>query len=300
MAHEFGEWPALPLAEWVDTCETLHRWTQVAGKVRLALAPPENHWWHVPLYVTSRGLTTSPIPAGRRTFDLTFDFIDHRLRIETSDATVRALPLRPQSVPDFYRELMAALHDEGIAVKVWPVPVEIPSPVPFEEDTAHASYDPDAVQRFWRALLVADRLMHAFRGRFLGKNSPVHFFWGSFDLATTRFSGRRAPARPDADAITREAYSHEVMSVGFWPGTRGAIDAAFYAYAAPEPAGFSAAPVQPADAFYSPDLKIFIYPYDDARRAPSPEQSVLDFFQTAYDAAADLGAWDRANLERTA
>jgi uncharacterized protein DUF5996 len=293
-------WPALPLVEWAGTCETLHRWTQIVGKVRLALAPPENHWWHVPLYVTPRGLTTSMVPAGPRSFDIAFDFVDHQLRIAVSDGASRALPLRPQPVASFYRELMAALRDLGITVRIWPMPVEIPPPVArLDADTEHASYDAAAVERFWRALLTADRLMRIFRGRFIGKHSPVHFFWGSFDLASTRFSGRRAPARPDADAITREAYSHEVMSVGFWPGTAGRIDAAFYAYAAPEPEGFRAAAIRPPAAFYSDDDKIFIYRYEDARTAASPEASVLDFFQSTYDAAAALGAWDRAALERS-
>jgi hypothetical protein len=293
-------WPSLPLESWDDTRATLHMWTQIVGKVRLALTPLVNHWWNVPLYVTARGLTTSLIPYGERSFELRFDFLKHQLVLETSDAAVRALPLAPRPVADFYQEFMSMLRAEGINVKIWHMPVEIPNPIPFDQDRVHASYDPKSVEKFWRILVSVDAIFKQFRSRFIGKSSPVHFFWGSFDLAVTRFSGRRAPERPGADIMTREAYSHEVSSVGFWPGTSGMSDAAFYSYAAPEPNGFKQAPSQPAAAGYNSTLGEFLLPYEDVRKAESPSTSLLQFCQSTYEAAANLGKWDRVALEREA
>src|SRR5579863_660273 len=293
-------WPALPLAEWEPTRATLHMWTQMAGKVRLALAPLVNHWWSVVLYVNSRGLTTSAIPYEDRAFEIQFDFLKHVLEIKVCDGAVRTLALAPRSVADFYREFMDALASLGIRAKIWPMPVEIPNPIRFDEDRVHASYDPEAAHRFWRALVSVNSVFNEFRSRFIGKSSPVHFFWGSFDLAVTRFSGRRAPERPGADKMTREAYSHEVSSVGFWPGTEGVIDAAFYAYAAPEPASFSGAKIRPAAAFYDKKMSEFFLPYEEVRRSANPRGALLDFAQSAYEAAASLGNWDRAALERSA
>ncbi|PYR60110.1 MAG: hypothetical protein DMF91_13040 [Acidobacteria bacterium] len=296
------EWPLLPVAAWADTYATLHMWSQVVGKVRLALAPPVNHWWHVTLYVTARGLTTSPIPYRGGAFEMAFDFIDHRLTIETSEGTRKDIALVPRSVADFYQLVMTALRDLGIQVRIWPMPVEVPSPIRFDRDTQHGSYEAEAANRFWRVLLQADAVLKEFRSRFIGKCSPVHFFWGSFDLAVTRFNGRPTNAKADADPITREAYSHELTSVGFWPGTlaqgASAIDAAFYAYASPEPPGYKSARAGPAGAFYSPDLNIFILRYDDVRGAASPREALLDFLQTTYEVGADLGKWDRPALER--
>jgi hypothetical protein len=293
-------WPPLPLDSWDDTRATLHMWTQIVGKVRLALTPLVNHWWNVPLYVTARGLTTSLIPYGERSFELRFDFLKHQLVLETSDAAVRTLPLAPRSVADFYQEFMSMLRAEDINVKIWHMPVEIPNPIPFDVDRVHASYDPKSVEKFWRILVSVDAIFEQFRSRFIGKSSPVHFFWGSFDLAVTRFSGRRAPERPGADMMTREAYSHEVSSVGFWPGTIGMSDAAFYSYAAPEPNGFKQAPSQPAAAGYNSSLGEFLLPYEDVRKAESPSPSLLQFCQSTYEAAANLGKWDRVALEREA
>lgn len=290
-------WPALSLDSWKDTCATLHMWTQIVGKVRLALTPLVNHWWNVPLYVGARGLTTSPIPYRNAAFELSFDFLDHQLVLLASDGSRRTLPLLPRSVAEFYQDFMRMLRSAGIEVKIWPVPVEIPDPIPFEQDRIHASYDPECAQRFWRILLAVDRVFAEFRSRFIGKCSPVHFFWGSFDLAVTRFSGRPAPPRPGADAITREAYSHEVSSVGFWPGS-GNIDAAFYSYAAPEPQGFREFPVRPASARYDAQLGEFILMYDDVRNSHAPGATLLDFCQSTYEAAATLGHWDRSALER--
>ena len=301
-APSVSPWPAIPIAQWQDTRDTLHLWTQVVGKVRLALAPPVNHWWHVPLYLTSRGLTTSPMPYGRRAFQMDFDFLDHALRIATCDGDARSVALAPRSVADFHAEVMARLREMGLEVEIWTTPVEIPDPVPFEDDHAHASYDADAAHRFWRALVDAERVMTAFRSGFVGKCSPVHFFWGSFDLAVTRFSGRLAPLHPGApnvaDVVTREAYSHEVSSAGFWPGT-GEMDAIFYSYAYPEPPGFKETPVRPEAAFYSKDWGEFILPYDAVRQAEHPEAALLDFFQSTYEAAAERAGWDREALERT-
>ena len=290
-------WPELHIADWQATRDTLHMWTQIVGKIRLKQSPLVNHWWEVPLYVTARGLTTSPIPYGGGAFEILFDFIGHRLLIETSPGPARELALRAHSVAEFYEELMAALHQLGIYVKIWTVPQEVPSPIRFEEDRTHASYDPDYVNRFWRILVSADAIFKEFRGRFLGKSSPVHFFWGSFDLAVTRFSGRRAPERPGADPITREAYSHEVISAGFWPGT-GDTDAVFYAYAAPEPQGFSKQLVSPPQSFYSTQFSEFLLKYDDVRKATSPREALLEFLQSTYEAGATLGNWDRESLER--
>jgi hypothetical protein len=293
-------WPALPLAEWEPTRATLHMWTQMAGKVRLALAPRVNHWWSVVLYVNSCGLTTSAIPYEDRAFEIQFDFLKHVLEIKVCDGAARTLALAPRSVADFYREFMDALASLGIRVKIWPMPVEIPNPIRFDEDRVHASYDAQAAHRFWRLLVSVNSVFNEFRSRFIGKSSPVHFFWGSFDLAVTRFSGRRAPERPGADKMTREAYSHEVSSVGFWPGTEGVIDAAFYAYAAPEPAGFSGATIRPAAAFYDKNMSEFFLPYEEVRRSANPRGTLLDFAQSTYEAAASLGNWDRAVLERSA
>jgi hypothetical protein len=293
-------WPELPLEAWQDTYATLHMWMQIVGKVRLALSPNINHWWGVPLYVNALGLTTSAIPYSGGNFDVQFDFIHHKLVIRTSNDAILPLALRPQSVADFYREFMAALASLGIAVKIWKMPVEILDPIPFDQDTKHASYDPEYANRFWRILVLCDEVFKEFRAGFIGKASPVHFFWGSFDLAATRFSGRRAPERAGADFITREAYSHEVISAGFWPGGGDIKGAAFYAYAAPEPAGLAQRAVRPAEAFYHPQLKEFILMYDDVRRAASPRENLLAFLQSTYDAGADLAKWDRKELDRTA
>jgi len=293
-------WPSLPLSSWKDTCATLHMWTQIVGKVRLELTPLVNHWWNVPLYVTTRGLTTSRISYGQRAFEIWFDFIRHELMLETSDGVLKFMPLGPKSVADFYREFMAMLRSAGIEVKIWHMPVEIPDPIPFDQDQVHRSYDPAAVEKFWRILLSVDAVFGKFRAGFIGKSSPVHFFWGSFDLAVTRFSGRPAPPRPGADRITREAYSHEVSSVGFWPGGGNIKDAAFYSYMAPEPAGFKEAQVRPEKAYYDKQLGEFLLMYDDVRNSESPTASLLEFCQSTYEAGAKLGAWDRAALERTA
>jgi hypothetical protein len=298
------QWPSLPFAEWRDTCAALHRWTQVIGKIRLAQAPLINHWWQVPLYVTSRGLTTSPIPCGARSFQIDFDLIDHRLAIQASDGRAQGFALRPLAVADFYTEIMERLKALGIDVRIWTTPVEIPDPIPFEQDRQHGAYDPDYANRFWRVLVQADRVLTAFRAGFIGKASPVHFFWGSFDLAVTRFSGRRAlqhPGAPNvADRVTREAYSHEVSSCGFWPGGAGLEQAIFYSYAYAEPPGFEDAPVRPEAASYAREMGEFILPYDAVRQAAAPDEALLDFLQSTYEAAATLAHWDRAALERAA
>ncbi len=293
-------WPELRLEAWQDTYATLHMWTQIVGKVRLALSPRVNHWWEVPLYVNSRGLTTSPIPYGTGIFEIQFDFMQHKLFIDTSSGSERRIALEPKSVAEFYREFQSALHSLGINVKIWAMPVEIPSAIRFDQDTQHAAYDPEYANRFWRILLSCDSIFKEFRSRFIGKSSPVHFFWGSFDLAVTRFSGRRAPERPDADVITKEAYSHEVISAGFWPGGGEINGAAFYAYAAPEPSGFSQASVRPAKAFYHSGQHEFLLMYDDVRVASSPKSTLLEFLQSTYDAGANLGNWNRADLEKHA
>jgi len=292
--------PPLPLADWQATYDTLHMWTQMVGKVRLEQCPPVNHWWGVALYVTANGLTTSPVPYGQGSFEIQFDFIQHKLVIETSTGDKRELKLEPQSVAEFHRKLMAALHSLGIDITIYTMPVEFPNPIPFEKDEVHAAYNADAVSRFWRILQWSDTVLKEFRAGFIGKASPVHFFWGSFDLAVTRFSGRPAPPRPDADAVTAEAYSHEVSSAGFWPGGGRVEGAAYYAYAAPEPAGFSEYKVQPAAAFYHPQLHEYLLMYDDVRQASSPKEFLIRFLQTTYDAAANLGNWDRKALEKSA
>jgi len=291
-----GAWPALPVREWQDTYATLHMWTQIVGKIRLTQTPLENHWWNSVLYVTSRGLTTSPIPYGIRTFQIDFDFIDHRLLVYTSDGAIKSLALEPRSVADFYRELMDTLKTLAIEVSIHAKPDEVAEPIPFAEDHNHASYDADYANRFWRILVQADRVFKLFRSRFIGKCSPVHFFWGSFDLAVTRFSGRRAPERPEADAITREAYSHEVISHGFWPGGGAVESPLFYSYTAPAPAGLDKEPIHPGS--YSAEMSEFILPYDYIRQAESPDESLLEFMRSTYEAGARLANWDRAALER--
>ena len=300
MTAEDRRWPALPLEAWEPTRATLHMWTQIVGKIRLALSPRVNHFWHSPLYVSARGLTTSLIPCEDGSFEILFDFIEHLLLIQKSDGTARRLALAPRSVADFYAEVMALLRAMGIAVKIRPVPVEIEDPIPFEQDRIHAAYDPGYVGRFWQILLSVDAIFKEFRGEFIGKCSPVHFFWGSFDLAVTRFSGRRAPLGPNADLITREAYSHEVSSVGWWPGDSSNGYPAFFAYAAPEPPGYSGWAVRPKAAFYDEGASQFRLRYDDLRQSPSPRQDLLEFCRSTYEAAAVLGKWDRAELERKA
>ncbi len=297
------EWPALPYAAWKDTRDTLQLWTQIVGKIRLSLTPWINHSWHVVLYLTARGLTTSPIPYSGREFQIDFDFIDHVLWVRTSDGHFRQLALAPVPVAQFYADLRAALAELGIAVRISTMPNEIADAIPFDRDRVHASYDRDYAARFWRVLLGAHRVLALFRTGFLGKVSPVHFFWGSFDLAVTRFSGRLAPPHPGGvphlpDAVAREAYSHEVSSAGFWPGGGGPIDyAAFYSYAYPAPEGFASAAVRPAQAFFSKELGEFILPYDAMRAAAEPERALMEFLQSTYEAAANLSRWDRGALE---
>jgi len=297
-------WPALPLASWKDTLATLHMWTQIVGKVRMELTPRVNHWWNVPLYVSARGLTTSIIPYGKSGFEMEFDFLAHQLVVRTIDSGSKTVALAPRSVADFYRETMSTLRALGIEVKIWTLPVEVPDPIPFDKDNVHASYDAAAVQKLWRILVSADEVLKVFRSRFIGKSSPVHFFWGGFDMAVTRFSGRRAPERNDPDPvlrkIMREAYSHEVISAGWWPGTGDMTGSAFYSYAAPMPEGFSAQPVRPPVAFYHKELGEFVLNYDDVRGAQSPTTMLLEFFQTVYEAGATTGKWERAALEGAA
>lgn len=292
--------PVLPLSEWQATYDTLHMWTQIVGKVRLEQCPAINHWWGVALYVTASGLTTSPIPYANASFEVRFDFVDHKLVIETSAGDMRELKLEPQSVAEFYRKFMTALHDLGIDVHIYTMPVEFPDPIRFDQDVIHAAYDADAVSRFWRILQWSDAVFKEFRARFIGKASPVHFFWGSFDLAVTRFSGRPAPPRPGADPVTAEAYSHEVSSAGFWPGGSGVEGPVYYAYAAPEPPGFAQYKVQPEGAFYHPQLHEYLLMYDNVRRSDLPKETLMRFLQTSYDAAATAGKWDRKALERSA
>jgi Family of unknown function (DUF5996) len=298
-ADNGGAWPELPPRTGQDT-HALHMLTQVVGKVRLKLAPPINHWWQVTLYVTPRGLTTSAIPYGTRAFAIDFDFLDDALRIATSDGDVRTVPMRPQPVAELYGETMAALESLGLAVKIWPVPSEVPDPIRFDQDRT-AAYDPKAARRFWRVLVQAERVLTDFRARFLGKVSPVHFFWGGFDLAVTRFSGRPAPRHGPVpnipDYVVQEAYSHEVSSLGFWLGG-GMIEPVFYAYAYPEPEGFKERRVAPAAAYYSADFAEFLLPYEAVRTAASPDEALLAFAQSTYEAAADCARWDRAALER--
>lgn len=295
-------WPDLPYEEWKETYETLHMWTQIVGKIRLAYTPWVNHSWHVTLYVTSRGLTTSPIPYGTETFQIDFDFIDHKVLIFKSDGGQRSLELHPRTVADFYHELMRQLQELGIDAKISKIPNEVADAIPFDKDEQHKSYEAEKAHRFWRSLVQADRVFKKFRAKFIGKCSPVHFFWGSFDLAVTRFSGRPAPPHPGGvphmpDWVAREAYSHEVSSGGFWPGGGPAPFPLFYSYAYPEPGGFSEARVQPATAYYHPDLREFVLPYDEVRKADDPDKTLLQFLQSTYEAAANQGKWDRSSLE---
>jgi Family of unknown function (DUF5996) len=290
-------WPALPLRDWQETYHNLHMWTQIVGKVRLELTPNTNHWWNVPMYVSARGLTTSPIPYGKFVFEIQFDFIDHKLLIDRSDGARKTIELIPRTVAEFYAEFMSALLSLGITLTIYAKPVEVANPIPFAEDRAYRAYDADAAHRFWRILVSCDAVFKQFRARFLGKNSPVQFFWGSFDLAVTRFSGRRAPERPDADLITREAYSHEVISAGWWPGGPGIDGPAFYCYAAPAPDGLELQTVRPEAAFYHRELKEFILMYDRVRSAEFPDRMLLDFLQSTYEAAAELAEWNREELE---
>ena len=290
-------WPALPYDAWKDTYATLHMWSQVVGKVALAQAPPLNHSWGSSLDVTPRGLATRTLPHDDRSFAIAFDFIDHQLVIETSDGDRRTLALEPRSVAAFYRMVMATLLEMGLPVRIWPVPVEIPDPIPFEQDTVHRSYDPEAASRYWRVLLQVHRVFTESRTGFVGKASPSHFFWGAFDLAVTRFSGRPAPPR-EGPAFMREAYSHEVISHGFWPGSGPVLEPSFYAYAVPEPEGLKSAPVRPKAAFYHRDMGEFILPYEAVRAAASPAAEIAAFIESTYDQAATLARWDRAALDR--
>jgi hypothetical protein len=294
-------WPSLPVAEWEDTRDTLHMWSQVVGKVRMALTPPVNHWWHTTLYLSARGLTTSLIPYGRGGFEMEFDFLRHRLTLETTQGEQRTVPLEPKPVARFHAETMGALRELGIEVQILARPVEVMRAIPFSEDYEHATYDPDAAQRFWRLLLQAHRVFSEFRGRFRGKASPVHFFWGGFDLAATRFSGRPAPTHPGgapncADWVMEEAYAEEVSSAGYWPGGDDAGEGVFYSYAYPEPDGFADFPVLPDAAFYSRELREFVLPYEAVRTADDPERALLEFLQSTYQAAAELGGWNPGGL----
>jgi hypothetical protein len=301
-SDEDWPWPELPYDAWKDTCATLQLWTQVVGKIRLAYTPWLNHSWHVTLYSTSRGLTTSLIPYEKRSFEVVFDFIDHQLVMTSSDGGRRQIALEPRAVADFYAMVVAALGELGIAVQITELPCEIPGAIPFTRDRMHSAYDADYASRFWRVLVQADRVFKQFRTGFIGKCSPVHFFWGSFDLAVTRFSGRRAPPHPGgapgvADAVMLEAYSHELSSAGFWPGGAGIGYPAFYSYAYPPPVGFSASAVEPKEAFFSEALGEFLLPYEAVRTAPEPDAALLAFLQSTYGAAATEGKWDRAALE---
>jgi hypothetical protein len=291
-------WPALPWKDWEPTASTLHMWTQIVGKTRLALTPLQNHWWNVPLYVSARGLTTSAMFYEGALLDIEFDFVSHDLHFRLSSGANLSVPLRPQSVADFYQEFQRCLAALGVTVEIHPVPVEISNPIPFAEDRTHASYDAEYAHRFWRILSNADRLFKVFSSNFLGKISPVHFFWGSFDLAVTRFSGRPAPPRANADLVTREAYSHEVISVGFWPGNGGFGTPAFYCYAAPSPAALDKEIVRPRAAYFDTNLGEFLLKYDDARAEALPGDALLEFLQSTYEAGANLAKWDRKALER--
>jgi hypothetical protein len=293
-------WPALRVADWEDTRDTLHMWTQLIGKIRLAAAPMINHWWQVPLYVSPRGLTTSAVPWGQRLFDIEFDFVDHRLRLRASSGEERTVALEPKTVAQFYDETRRALVDLDLDVPISTKPVEVTRAIPFEDDHEHASYDPDAVHRFWGQLVQADRVLTDFRSHFIGKVSPVHFFWGSFDMAVTRFSGRLAPTHPGGapncgDWVMVEGYSHELSSAGFWPG--GGDEGAFYAYAYPEPAGFAQHPVRPQEGYYYEAGGQFLLPYEAVRTSADPDRTLLEFLQDTYEAAAENGDWDRAALE---
>jgi len=294
------QWPPLPQAAWSDTCATLQLWMQIIGKVRLALMPPINHTWNVTLYPTVRGLTTAPMPFGVRILQIDFDFIDHLLVVETSDGDRRTIALKPMTVAEFYRQIMQALESLGCPVHIWPVPCEVAEPIPFEQDETHNAYDPEFAQRFWHVLLQTARVFTIFRARFIGKVSPVHLFWGALDLACTRFSGRTAPEHPSMpglpDRVTRDAYSHEVSSCGFWPGASG-MEPFFYSYAYPEPPGYKDYAISPAEASFSATFGEFAFPYEDMRNSPDPDAALLAFLQSTYDAAADCAHWDRAALE---
>jgi hypothetical protein len=303
-ADRATEWPSLPFSEWESTCDTLHMWTQIVGKTRLELTPLENHWWNVTLRVTPRGLRTPPVPSGpsgasaRGTFEVEFDFIGHRLAVATSEGREWSMPLCPRSVADFYREYVAGLSALGIEVSLHLTPDEFDDKTPFDQDEHHASYDAARVESFHRILVNSDRIFREFRSRFIGKCSPVHFFWGAFDLAVGRFSGRRAPPRPEADPVTREAYSHEVIACGFWPGDRRFPQPAFYSYTAPAPPGLDREIPRPAAAGWDRQFGEFILKYDDVRTAADPEQAILEFCQSTYEAGAKLAGWDREALER--
>jgi hypothetical protein len=305
VSSDSSAWPPLPLEAWSDTRDTLHMWTQIVGKTRLAVAPMVNHWWQVPLYVSARGLTTSWMPYGAAGFSVDFDFIDHTLEVQRDDGRAWTLALAPRSVADFYDAYLTGLHSLGIDVPIWPVPGEVADGIPFTRDETHRSYDPAAAHDFWRALTQASRVLSIFRGRFVGKVSPVNFFWGSFDLACTRFNGARAPRHPGgvpglADWVTREAYSHACISAGWWPGAIGSTveEPVFYAYAYPEPVGCPTAPIAPPEGLYNDTMHEWILPYDAVRTAAEPDAMALEFFQSTYDAAASLGGWDRTALER--
>ena len=292
------EWPALPFPAWESTCDTLHMWTQIVGKTRLALTPLENHWWNVTLYVTPRGLSTSPIPFLHETFEVEFDFLGHKLSVRTGEGKEHSIPLYPRSVADFYSEYLAALRSLGIEVRIHATPDEFDDTTPFDQDHHHAGYDAERVESFRRILINCDRIFKKFRSPFIGKCSPVQFFWGSFDLAVTRFSGRRASLPKDVDALTREAYSHEVISCGFWPGDRRFKQPAFYSYTKPAPSGIDKESIRPAAAYWDPQMGEFVLKYDDVRNSESPDQAILDFCQSTYEAGANLAHWDRHELER--
>ena len=292
-----GIWPPLPYDEWKDTYATLHMWSQIVGKVAVALAPPINHSWGIAMLVTARGLQTRPLPHGQHSFTMEFDFVDHQLVIQRADGERRARPLTSRTVADFYRDVLSTLDSMSLPVKIWPVAVEIPTPIRLDEDTAHHTYNPEHAYRFWQVLVQVERVFTAARTAFIGKCSPAQFFWGSFDIAVTRFSGRPAPPR-EGPAFMREAYSHEVISHGFWPGSAPVLEPAFYAYAVPEPAGFDSAPGLPQGAYYHPDLKEYILPYEAVRTAASPDDALTTFIDSTYAHGATLAGWDRAALER--
>jgi hypothetical protein len=293
------DWPALPLDAWKSTYETLHMWTQIVGKVCLALTPRSNHFWNIAFHVSAPGLVTPVMTYGGRSFSVVFNFLDDALEIRCSDGGVRTIRLEPMSVATFYGKFIGELSSMGIEAKIWPMPVEIPNPIRFTLDEVHTPYDGNSVRAWWAAMLAMKPVLEGFRCEFIGKCSPVHFFWGSFDLAVTRFSGRRAPARSEMGAMYGEAYSHEVVSHGFWPGSGPVREAAFYAYAVPEPAGFAKAKIEPAAAYYHQELREFILPYEAVRSAPSPERELEAFLNTTYDAGANLAKWNRAELERS-